>query len=571
MTYVDSSTSFNLNNLTVEEEQLLKEEARSRCVEDLHYLAKHVLGYNKVTDHIHKEMALDIDTPRYRFKLLLWPRGHYKSTLGTESYGIQNALRNPNARVLITNVKLDNARKFLRTIAHHFTSNQMFRWIWRQWWIDSYASDFDKKEISLDRLDWLTRNVQDELTLLRPYAGREATFTTGAVDASMVSQHYGTIIADDLINRDYVRTQEMVEKSILYFKDLLDLLDPDGRMIIIGTRWSHMDLYSWIIEEFGHKASFSVPKDIVATSMQEVVALSKKTPKKDKDWMISIRPTSVENPIFPEEYNSKVLRNLMEAKGPYEYGAQYELNPTPAAHQKFREEWFLPLDIMADDWLKTLDTCITVDPAISLEGEADNTAIVVCGYDEHNRMYLLDGLNEKVTEDELLEALFQMVLHWTNKSRFVLPVGFEAVGFQQLYIYNLERMMLERDFFFGIEPIKRGSVSKDERILRLVPRLKHGFYMPRKMEREPFSGVGDTYDLVQRLKWELLKFPFAGKKDLADALADQLDIVKAHRLPRDEETHSTTQKRDFTHQSVLEDRKRRHKQKASVYNDAVRS
>ena len=39
----------------------------------------------------------------------------------------------------------------------------------------------------------------------------------------MVSQHYGLIVADDLINREYVRTQEMVEKSILYFKDLLDL------------------------------------------------------------------------------------------------------------------------------------------------------------------------------------------------------------------------------------------------------------------------------------------------------------------------------------------------------------
>ncbi len=61
--------------LTLAEEEALKEEARYKSKDDLHYLAKHLLGYHKVTDHIHRRMAKDIDTPRYRFKLLLWPRG----------------------------------------------------------------------------------------------------------------------------------------------------------------------------------------------------------------------------------------------------------------------------------------------------------------------------------------------------------------------------------------------------------------------------------------------------------------------------------------------------------------
>jgi len=99
-------------NLTVEQEEVLKEESRQRCLDDLHYLAQSVLGYDKVTDHYHKDMAKDIDTPKYKFRLLLHPRGHYKSTLGTESYGIQSALRNPGLRALITNAKLDNSRKF---------------------------------------------------------------------------------------------------------------------------------------------------------------------------------------------------------------------------------------------------------------------------------------------------------------------------------------------------------------------------------------------------------------------------------------------------------------------------
>ena len=60
-------------NLTEEQEEVLKEEARQKCLEDLHYLAKHILGYDRLTEHYHRGMAKDIDTPKYKFRLLLHP------------------------------------------------------------------------------------------------------------------------------------------------------------------------------------------------------------------------------------------------------------------------------------------------------------------------------------------------------------------------------------------------------------------------------------------------------------------------------------------------------------------
>jgi len=536
--------------MSVDEELALQEEARRKSQSDLHYLAKQLLGYSRITNHIHKRMAQDIDTPNYRFKLLLWPRGHFKSTIATESYSIQKLLRDPNERILISNVKLDNSRKFLRTISNHFTTSPKFRWAWRDYWINNYATPYHKAEMK-DKLDWIVRNTQDEFILLRPYAGREASITTGAVDASMVSQHYSTIIADDLVNRDYVRTQDMVEKSILYFKDILDLLDPDGEMIIIGTRWSHVDLYSWIINEFGGKASLRVPDGLVD---KPVIDAAANVPEEEKDWMISVMPTTLENPIFPEEYGRKQLEDLLHAKGPYEFGAQYLLNPTPAEHQKFDIEWINWYEKPPD--LRELNVCITVDPAVSLRDEADRTAIIVCGYDKANRMYLLDGINERVTEDELLDDIYNLALKYYNKCKFLLPIGFESVGFQQTYIYNFERVMRERGRLFIVEPIKRKSKqSKEERILRLVPRIKDGFYAPRKMLK--LSKREGEYDLVQRLLWELLKFPFAGYDDLVDALADQLDLVQATKLPQQRVQKNETGKVvDFIHPSMLEDKKK---------------
>jgi hypothetical protein len=550
-------------NLSEEQELAIKAEARKKCWDDLHYLAKEVLGYNRITDHYHKQMAMDIDTPKYRFKLLLHPRGHFKSTIGTEARSVHKLIRNPNARILITNVKLDNSRKFLRAISHHFDGNPRFKWLFRDWWINSYATQYHRAEYG-KKLDWVTRNTQDEFTLIRPYAGREASITTGAVDASLVSQHYSDIIADDLVSRDYVRTIDMVERSILYFKDLLDLLDPDGNLEIIGTRWAHMDLYQWIITEFGGKASLRVPQDYLPG---EVMERSNNTPEEEKDWMISIHPVYKEDgsPVFPEEFTPAVLQNLEKAKGPYEFGAQYLLNPTPEEHQRFKEEWFNYYDEMPNP--AGLRVCITVDPAKSLEDHADNTAITVCGYDERNRMYLLDGRDEKLAVDELPELLFDMVRYWQSVSRFLAPVGFEALGFQETYVFTLERMMMERDFFFMIEAITHRSQSKDERILRLVPRVKSGFYVPRKKLVTPYGGRGPAYDLTQRVIWQLTRFPFAGKDDLADALADQLEIVKADRLPAEPREESKVVRPDFVHRSKLEDKKK--VRRSASYNYGV--
>ncbi len=545
-------------DLSLGEEEVLKEEVREQSKNDLHYLAKHVLGYDRLTEHIHKQMAIDVDSPDYKFKVLLWPRSHFKSTIATESYSIQSLLRDPTERILITNAKLENSRKFLRAIQRHFAGNQRLRWAWLEWWIAQYLPEFERNIQKDKDIDWITRSTVDELVLIRPGQGREASITTGSTDANLVSQHYSKIIADDLINRDYVRTPEMIEKSILYFKDLLDLLTPDGEFLLIGTRWSHADLYSWIIEEFSGIASLRVPENYISDEAWE---RSKEKKEEEKTWMISVMPTSPEKPIFPEEYGKEALDALLHAKGPYEFSAQYLLDPTPDEHQKFKEEWFNRYDTELDT--SDLTICITVDPAASLKDRADRSAITVCGYDRENRMYFLDGLDDRVTEDELLEILYDFALYYDRAGRFLLPIGFEAIGFQQAYVYNLDRLMRERGKTFPVEPVRRRQASKEERILRLVPRLKSEFYIPRKLKK--FSKREGEYDLIHRLMWQLLKFPFAGKDDLIDALADQLDIVQATKFPGAKPKSSDGKVVDFVHPSKIEDARNYKKKRVKRY------
>lgn len=79
------------------------------------------------------------------------------------------------------------------------------------------------------------------------------------------------------------------------------------------------------------------------------------------------------------------------------------------------------------------------------------------------------------------------------------------------------------------------------------------------------------YDLVQRLVWELTKFPFAGFDDLADAMADQLDLVHATKLPVDVGNKMSEGKVvQFIHPSMAMDRKKMKKFGDGKQLEAVR-
>ena len=69
----------------------------------------------------------------------------------------------------------------------------------------------------------------------------------------MVSAHYSTIICDDLANDKDRESESIREKKKKWFQDIMSVLDPDGEIIVVGTRWHFNDLYHFIIEELNPK------------------------------------------------------------------------------------------------------------------------------------------------------------------------------------------------------------------------------------------------------------------------------------------------------------------------------
>lgn len=227
------------DRLKKRQSEIVKEQMRRRGLVDLVYLAVEVLGAYNI-GKIHHEWAKILDR-FWRDKecdllLFLCSRGFLKSSFITCYWVIQRILENPNIRILITNEKEDNAKKFLGIIRNHFQNNKMLRHIY---------GDFTSKQVKWTEYEFTVKNRTKPL--------KEPTVMIGSIDKSPVSLHMDLIIEDDLQSRINTQTKEQIDKVMQYHKDLVSLLEPGGKRIIPATRWDFNDIYGRIINSFTEK------------------------------------------------------------------------------------------------------------------------------------------------------------------------------------------------------------------------------------------------------------------------------------------------------------------------------
>jgi hypothetical protein len=206
-------------------------ELQEKCKTDLRFLCVHILGMEDWEDGLHDELAKELDS-KSNHKLFLIPRGHLKSSIITVGWTIQQVLRNPNIRILITNAVWDLARNFLREIQGLLQDKSLLAAIFGSF--DGTGSRFTEDYIIVSQR---TKGII-----------KEPTISTGGVEKALTGMHFDIIIHDDLVEQNNINTPEQVRKIIQFRQNCLDLLDPGGIEVIVGTRWAMGDLYGFIIE-----------------------------------------------------------------------------------------------------------------------------------------------------------------------------------------------------------------------------------------------------------------------------------------------------------------------------------
>ena len=468
---------------------------RERGLKDLLFFNKHILESDAkrksfIVDHVHGEWTRWYKNSTKRIKMILVPRACFKSTFFTVGRSIQAICQNRNERILIANATLANSQKFVGEIKEHLRRNDLLKKL--------YGEFYDRN------LRW----NEDEIDILGKGLGiKEATVTAVGVGGNLVSQHYSKIIADDLMNEENSSSRYQTDKVIDWWKRAFSLLDYDGEMFIIGTRWSNYDLYSYIAEKLSDQADIYI-----------------KGARNEDDSL-----------YFPELLNEAKLKELRGLQGSYIFSCFYLNDPVDEDASIIKRSQIKYYGKDEKNQLPSNLNIFTVcDPAVSQSEDADESSIIVVGVDTDNNWWVLETRNGQWTTGELIEQLFSTYLQWKP-----ITMTLEVIGQAQGIMLPIHDEEDRRKIYLPLAEITvRAQIKKEIRIRSVLqPRFERGKVFIKR----------DMVDLED----QLIRFPHSRRDDMVDALTDVEDIAFSADTPEKPYQSSGSKLQDILNKDKL--------------------
>lgn len=417
---------------------------RAKCKNDLFFLSRGPLGYNKLSPNLHGDLCTWLKSTRGKqFREILLPRGHYKSTICTISDSIQIALpddsnssvwpRNigTSVRILIAHETDKMAGRFLFSISSHFLSNPALMGLFPECIPNPRIQRINKQELELPREEhW-----------------GEPTFDTMGVGGKSQGRHYNFLKLDDLFGDKARDSQAERETTYQWFDNIQSFFSSfaKDRLDLIGTRWAFDDLYSHAHAMYG---------DLLVKYIRGA-----------EEW----NEKGERVPIFPEEFPPHVFTILKKNKKIY--SANYANDPTEGATE-FDKSWKRHFIFQTDSRISLLnqngqiwrtlhksdlDITFLIDPATEGLG-----GLVICGVSEYNDIILLETIKSERKVDTFTDLVFKKVRRWWPRLVVV-----EKVLFSVLFEHWWKAEMKLRGIRFNVESLPIGTKDKNFRIRKL--------------------------------------------------------------------------------------------------------
>lgn len=480
----------------------------------LYYFCKYVLHFSDMQIQPHWELCQFLQKWGSTSDcLILLPRGTFKSSVTSVGFPIWRLVRNRSLRFLLTSGQLENTKNFLGLIRSNLESNEDFRILYGDWSSNRRKDTWHSTALSI--------------------AGRERfraedSLTASSYEITKVSQHYDSVIVDDLMNEKNVTSKEMIDKCDSYLQLMNPFLDPQidhperpGPRIVVGTRWHFDDVYGRIIAR----------------------ERKRRRDGQGRAWNILIRPAYNKTKTvvyFPARFSVAYLTRLREESGMsrYHFSCQFLNDPMPDEDQIFKISdlgffWADPSGAGESTMRgkisplpRLMANFILMDPAVAEHSKSDWTAIVVVGVDTLSNLYVLDVRRGQWGIQEQIEEMIRAQQDY-RPYRF----GVETVVFQRTLLWAFHKICQERGKWFPVEELETSNqVSKMMRIRGFSPFVatrKVYLRMPGKCDLTLandilFPGLGDG---MAALGDEMLRFPLGANDDCLDALAYAPQLV----------------------------------------------
>ena len=208
-----------------------------RCQTDLFYLCSEVLNYKwnpdkqqGVTESFHGPLCARMDRLRGHPRVLtLAPRRTLKTTVFTIGLAVQEILCDPDVTILIPHAVEDEAIKIVAEITDHFRNNERLR------------------KLSPGIMP-LTRGKfwygAGRMTVRRGSYKRQPTVMGVGAGSEITGAHVDVILPDDIIGRRTIENSELPKIHAWWQNTALPVLNNDGRIRAVGTRWHPDDIWA---------------------------------------------------------------------------------------------------------------------------------------------------------------------------------------------------------------------------------------------------------------------------------------------------------------------------------------
>jgi len=195
---------------------------------DFFSYARFALGYHDLNWPTHGETIRLYESLATR-KIDVLPRGTFKSSLGCVAYPMWRLERDPDLTILLDSEIFNNSKNFIREIKAHYNS-------------DKYRSVFGLRIGE----KW----GESEITVAPRVRNRkEASITAGGIGTVKIGQHYDLIVGDDYNSPANSDTPEKCQKVIDHVRYNLNILNPSGEYVFIGTRYAERDVLGFLLKD----------------------------------------------------------------------------------------------------------------------------------------------------------------------------------------------------------------------------------------------------------------------------------------------------------------------------------
>jgi predicted phage terminase large subunit-like protein len=414
------------------------------------------LGY--VNGKHQKKLYQALQDESVKRLLVIWPPGHGKTTCGTINYPAWRVGNDHNLRFIECSHTQNFVDTFLRGV-NSLMADQRY--------VDVFGQLKPAKP---------NKWAMNELIVNRTTLEKDSTFTALGVEASIVGRRADEIIVDDPIDETTANSE--TERDNLYrwySKELLTRLEPNGRLMVIMTRWHFADIASKLLEDDSYlKLQFP-----------------------------AISPTN--EALWPEKWPLDALLTRKKDVGPIAFEGQYQGRPIASEFAVLKIEWLhywyegaeqIPeKDIVR--WHRKppreqLRVVQAWDLAISQDPEADWTVGLSLGADMEGNTYLLDYYRAHIDFPAQLKQVEAQAAAWRPEKIAIESNAYQKALSQQLRVSGL--------------PIVEVKQTRDKnlRIQSLAPYFENGSLRVSKGQEE--------------FMLEYLQYPKGKHEDILDAL-----------------------------------------------------